>query len=179
MARKKTKVTDSEAYDNLFVPLYAPKEKRKIILSTLKDSLILQQEYEQILELRGKKAAVLKEIKSMMNSLNKDFQELKKLFPNVKNVLSYTEKELEFLDLQLEQLKHAKKEDEEKIKEIESLEKSIIKGNLVKEVKTSKEKKVVSKSKKKIEKKEKEKPITKVDRIKNNLKLIEQKLASL
>ncbi|MEC8339040.1 MAG: hypothetical protein VXZ40_00315, partial [Nanoarchaeota archaeon] len=106
--------------------------------------------------------------------------------PNVKNVLSYTQKELNELESQIDSIKSSMEQEEQILKDEEVLEKKLKealksepKKQTTKEVlpKTSIEPKVVTTPK--VVKKPTKKPVTKIDRIKNNLSLIEQKLKGL
>lgn len=172
--------------DDLYICLSDAVSKRKLLLLALKNSLIVQEEYEKILELRGAKKEVLKEIKEDMDTINLKYQEIRKLLPNVKNVLSYTQKELNELESQIDSIKSSMEQEEQILKDEEVLEmklkealKSEPKKQTTKEVlpKTQIEPRVVTTPK--VVKKATKKPVTKIDRIKNNLSLIEQKLKGL
>jgi len=176
---RETRIGGADDSDNLYISMSDVTNKRKTLLSSIKDSLILQEETEQIKEIRLRKSEITKNIKLEMNALNSDYQELRKLLPNVKNVISFTEKELTDLEGQITQLKKDIKSDEGRIKVEETLKESIKKGEEI-NPKTSTKSVVVSKKKTV----PKAKPIpkrtlTKMERIKNNLKVIESKLDNL
>jgi chromosome segregation ATPase len=186
--KKKTKTIKEQPAvmnDDLYICLHDAVNKRKLLLMALKDSLIVQEEYERILDLRGAKKETLKEIKENTDLINSKYQQIKKLLPNVKNVLSYTQKELSELETQIEGIKKTIDSDKQILKDEEELEKKL--------------KKVIEHSKKEMAPQEVlsktnidpsivktpkvvqrvSKPVTKLDRIKNNLSLIEQKLKGL
>jgi len=147
------KVTKKEL-DNFYVSIKDFNNKRKNLLLTIKDSLIMQEELEKIKELRKNKFNILNEIKKNMHLINSDFHKLKKLFPNIKNMISYTEKEIG--------------EVETSISEIELNKILDINQNNINSFK----KENISKSTFNLNS-------NKIDRIKNNLKVIESKLNNL
>jgi chromosome segregation ATPase len=175
MAIKKSK----ESYGDLFIPMHDVSEKRKHLLLSLKNSLIMQEEYEKILVLRAKKTEILSTIKKGMTSINSDYLKLKKHFPNVKNVLSNTEKEIAILESQINLLKNSNVKNSDDILKKLEMEKELEKAELANLVKSkpSSKKKVVTKSNsvKPVPKK----PLTKKERVKANLKSIESKLNNL
>jgi CRISPR/Cas system-associated protein endoribonuclease Cas2 len=178
MANKKSK----ESYGDLFIPMYGVSEKRKHLLLSMKNSLVMQEEYEKILMIRANKAEILSTIKKGMTSLNSDYSNLKKHFPNVKNVLSNTEKEINVLESQINLLKNSnvknsddilkKIELEQKIEKVK-VEKQPIEAPVIQKIVTNPVSKAVKKAQ--IE----TKPLTKKERVKANLKSIESKLNSL
>lgn len=175
-ARELTKKNSEKMpYGALYVPLTDVNEKRKSLLKSLKDSLLMQEEYEKIVEIRKAKAVVLKDIKKGLDSINTDYQEIKRQLPNVKNVLSFTEKEIFELESQIESLKTDIKSEDEEIKALTSMQKT---GRY----KEPEKKKPVDKKKEKyvsVGNKAPASSMTKVDRIRNNLKVIESKLKGL
>ena len=94
--------------ENMYICMNDITLKRKYILQSLKSSLVLQEEQEKVMQIRAEKMLVLNDIKKEMESINLKYQSLKKLLPNVKNVISYTEKELNELDSQIDFLKKAR-----------------------------------------------------------------------
>jgi hypothetical protein len=103
------------------------------------------------------------EIKKRKNQINNDYQTLKKLLPNVKSVLTMTERKIVELESQLivEPVKKEKK---------------------VKQVKTEIKTKIEDIKKEEVVVKKRTDNITnlsKLDRIKNNLKIIEDKLRNM
>lgn len=167
--------------ENMYICMNDITLKRKYILQSLKSSLVLQEEQEKVMQIRAEKLLVLNEIKKEMESINLKYQSLKKLLPNVKNVISYTEKELGELDSQIDFLK---KDVRNKNREIEIDQKTAEDLNSgMKFVKSRKydhigdEKKTVSSEKVLVDSKKKN--MTKIERIQNNLKVIESKLKGI
>ena len=180
MVTKKTK----DSYGDLFIPMHDVSEKRKHLLLSLKNSLIMQEEYEKILVIRAKKSEILTTIKKGMTSINSDYLKLKKHFPNVKNVLSNTEKEIAILESQINLLKNSNIKNSDDIlkkiemeKELEKIEKSKVLASQKSNKKTNNKKVYVKKTTpiKSVPKK----PLTKKERVKANLKSIESKLNNL
>ncbi|NCC71652.1 hypothetical protein EOM09_08830 [bacterium] len=118
------------SYDDLYVSMVNPDEKRRNLLLAIKNALIMQEEYDRILLIRKEKRLLISEIKKDMDVLNRTFQSLKKVVPNVKDVIPLTEKELIELENQIAELKSHIKADEEDIKTRKSLESSLIRGDL-------------------------------------------------
>ncbi len=169
---KKVKL-NSGAYEDLFVQMANPAEKRRNILLSIKSSLIMQEEYDKVIAIRKQKAKVLEAIKKSMAKLDKDYAGLKKHLPNVKNVISATEKELGILDSQIDLYKEDIKVDSDNIQTNKSL-KTSVKQKPQSVVRTNPN--FPAEEKPKIIRPSVE---TKLDRIKNNLKVIEGKLKDL
>ncbi len=181
--KKKAVISNKDSYNDLFVCMSEPMLKRKYLLLSVKNSLIVQEEMDKIQQLRKEKSAILNQIKKNMESINSDYQELKKLLPNVKNVLSITEQELGNIESDIELLKSDIKNDEEKIRIEESMKESILSGEGINSHQKSSLKDEI-KSHYDIEKRpiipsKTTKNISKLDRIQNNLKVIESKLNQL
>lgn len=175
MAIKKT----TESYGDLFIPMHDVSEKRKNLLLSIKNSLVMQEEYEKVIMIRAKKAEILKTIKKGMTSLNTDYSRIKKHFPNVKNVLSNTEKEISILESQINILKNSNvKNTDDILKRIE-LEKSL--DDKLTNPRPEPKKEVVVEKPKPVPKKPvgKPKPLTKKERVRANLKALESKLKTL
>ena len=155
------------ADNTLYVPIVDVKEKRRSLLLSIKDTLILQEEYEKLLSVRAEKKAVLKEIKKKIDNVNNNYQKIKKTLPNIKNILGTTEKQI----LQMEEKINSLKASGRNQKLLKELEKEL----------AHKKKETTSKSDqtKQETKKEEQQPIKKIDRVKNNLKIIEAKLGKL
>ncbi len=171
-----------DGLDNLYISFSNSAEKRKNLLYGIKNSLVMQDEFEKVQILRSDKSTILSEIKKNMTSMNTNYQKLRKLLPNVKNVLSYTEKELSALDEQIALLKSSVKKDKVRIEDAQSFSNDVKKnaGMLDKKDETTKNKPKISNSQNSVSKKVgHKKPLTKLDRIKNNLSVIESKLNSL
>ena len=177
----------NENYDELYICMNTPSEKRKNLLYGIKNALILQDESEKIIYLRKEKNRILNEIKVKLNKINSNYQKLKKNLPEVKNVLSYTEKELEILDQQIKMLKQDSKSNDEQIITDKYLKESIkehkhinkIRHNIHETKKTIKNKKQPTKVQENIIKSSKNNKLSRLDRIKNNLEVIESKLGEL
>lgn len=166
---------DSKGYDNLYIALNEATEKRKNILYCIKNSLMVQEEYEKIFEMRKEKTKHINQIKREMESLNASYQKLRKLLPNVKNALAHTEKELNGLNQEVETLI---KKEEPVFEEEAPL--GDIRANFHKELEEEltrmQQQKSSAKPKKEEEKISKPEKLTRLDRIKNNLQVIESKL---
>lgn len=169
-------------HEDLFILFSNVEEKKKNILMSIKDALVMQDEYERVLALRKQKTELLIEVKKGMLELSNMYADLKKLLPNVKNVLSYTEKELSYLEQQIVLLKNQIISDEEAISLNSHLRQSIERGKLGDLVEKKVEKMPSVSSQQKfapVKSAIPTKPATKLDRIKNNLKVIEGKLKGL
>ena len=169
---KKTPLNHTmSAHDELYVSMIDPQSKRRDLLEGIKTALVMQEEQDRIVEIRREKAQLLEHIKRSMAKLNRDYQHLKKLLPNVKNVIAYTEKELMQLDSHIEMLKSDINADKEAIVVDKGLKRSMVPSKQIKEVGKKEEKAP--------ENPEHKKNVAKIDRIKNNLKVIEGKLKKL
>lgn len=185
-AKKKTITSKEEGYEDLYICLNDAQYKRKNLLLGMKNSLLMQEEYERIIEIRKNKSAILNEIKKNYDSLNKKYQEFRKALPNVKNTISYTEKELSELENQVNMLKKDTIYNNENIildeKVIEKLSDS--NKNLREVSQKIKETHLKNPQIKKEEVKIEpvsviKQKLTKIDRIKNNLQVIESKLKNI
>lgn len=159
--------------ENLYICINDITLKRKYLLESLKSSLILQEERERITHIRAQKIHVLNQIRKNLEVTNNKYQSLKKILPNVKNVISYTEKELNELDAQVEMLKVDVRKKTREIAIDEKTKENLAMGM---GLNSHRRGKVVSEVKVEPEVK---KPMTKLDRIQNNLKLIESKLKNI
>ncbi|MCA9459794.1 MAG: hypothetical protein KC589_02345 [Nanoarchaeota archaeon] len=170
-----------EGYDNLYVCMYEAQNKRKHLLSGIKTALIMQEELERITGFREEKLKGMESIKNKMQDLNSNYKKLRELLPNVKNVISYTEKELSDLDAHINYLKTDIQADNEKIYLDETLEDSILDGHLkekMHEFKTQKRRDERNVRRLETDYGSKSKNLSRIDRIQNNLKVIEAKLKS-
>lgn len=186
MKTKKSTINSKDTgYEDLYICLNDAQQKRKNLLLGMKNSLVMQEEYSKILEIRKNKAAILSEIKKGYESLNKNYQELRKILPNVKNTINYTEKELAELENQVKMLKKDTIYNKEEI---------ILSEKVIEELQTTDKnlRKIVEKEKPKTKKKARfseeleiqpisaiKQKLTKIDRIKNNLQVIESKLKTI
>jgi len=176
-----------ETYSDLYIPMNDVSEKRKNLLLSIKNSLLMQEEYEKILSFRAKRFEILKTIKKGVTSINSDFIKIKKHFPNVKNVLSNTEKEISELENQISLLKSSSVNNTDEIARLSGYEKSLLNGGKLEAPEPVKEPEVpevievpIKKPvKKKPAKKVIKKPLTKKERVRNNLKALESKLKNL
>lgn len=183
MAVSKTK---KQLNEDLYVCMSNVVEKRKSLLECVKESLIIQKEFEDVKVIREKKALIRKEVKKKLDILNKEYQNLKKMLPNVKNIISYTEKEIGDLDSQINILESNKIADEKnialekslkkKLEESSELGKKAVLKKLNKKKEDLKEEPVVVH--KNISSKKKSK-LSQIQRIENNLKVIESKLKNI
>ena len=185
-----------EPFDNLYVCMNNYPEKRKQILYSVKNSLIMQEEYDKIIQLRKGKRQVLDDIKKKMSELNQEYQNLQELLPNVKNTFSYVEKEINEIDKHVNTLRRDKKYEEEEIQLENNLKESLENGSddgtlndkgkpietaqALGYVKSEDAEKVTKKESSKSEKgSSRKKGKTRIDRIQNNLKVVEEKLKDL
>lgn len=153
--------------DEMYISITDADAKRKQLLMALKSSLILQEEVEQIQELRVIKKSTLEEIKKMMKDLDSNYQKIKTLLPDVDDVVNHTESELAQLedDVMSELNSESYKEDvERKLQEIS------------RKATVQEEKEVRPKTPSPVKAPE---PKTRLDRIQNNLKVIESRLKSI
>lgn len=158
--------------DNLYVSMYDVTEKRKSLLTSLKDSLVLQEEHESLLSVRDEKREVLKAIKKGMDAISSDYQKLKKILPDVKNVLAHTENELSELEVQANLLKKSKSNISSK--KVGSTQIQAETSSKVKSHKKSSNGYVTDNASKKVNSN-----LSKLDRVRNNLKVIEDKLKGI
>lgn len=180
--KKSTHSKKDEGYDNLYVCMYEAQNKRKHLLSGIKTALIMQEELERITGFREEKVKGMESIKKKMQDLNSSYKTLKELLPNVKNVISYTEKELTDLDSHINYLKTDIQADNEKIYLDETLEDSILDGHLkdkMHEFRTQKRRDERNVKRLETDYGSKSKNLSRIDRIKNNLKVIESKLKDI
>ena len=169
--------SNDQCYEDMYICMHNAKEKRKHVLTGIKNSLVMQEDLEKIVEIRKNKAQIQGEIKRSLDKISNTYQELKKEMPNVKNIISYTEKEIEALERQVHVLKN-----EEKINQRDWILEEKLQQKLSETNKTLKQlnKKVGSKVLLKENPQTSPKaPLTKLERIKNNLKVIESKLKEI
>ncbi len=169
----KTQKTHNE---DLYVAINDVYNKKKSVLISLKDSLVLQEEYEKFMDVRKTRLAVLKEIKTEMDTLGKMFQGLVKEFPNVRSIITQTEKEIREISTNIKSIRSSISAEEQDIFKLEEFERSL-KQEKKGSVASIKKPNLNSGKISKID--NKSLPESKVDRIKNNLEVIEQKLKGL
>jgi chromosome segregation ATPase len=173
-------VKSQNKYQSLYVTVDNGVDKKKEVLKIIKNVLLLQKEIERILKLRRIRSEILADSKEVLFSMNEEIQDLNKNFPNVRNIISFTEKEITTLEKDITFLKDEVKVDE---KTINNTRKMIEK---MKQIPTEER---LKKGERKLEKGEVKKEevilpsvpkkMTKMDRIENNLKVIEEKLKGL
>ena len=164
MALVKTKMS----YENLYVTLNRSKEKRKLILNLIKGSLSFQENIEKLNQIRSLKKDIKEDIKKLLLEINNEYQLIEKNLPNVKNILSYSEKEVDVLNRNIKSLEDEIKFDRKLIDKQENLVEKLEEGpQPPKPIQNQKLQKEIKK------------PVTKADRIKSNLKFIEEKLKTL
>ena len=156
------------SYENLYVTLSRSSEKRKLILSLIKGSLNFQEEIEKFNQIRILKRDIKEDIKKMLLEINNEYQLIQKNLPNVKNILSYSEKEIDVISRNIEVLKEEMSYDKKMIDKQENY------VEILKENSNIQNDSKVLKAQKEVKK-----PVTKADRIKSNLKFIEEKLKTL
>lgn len=192
VAKNKSIKSKEQGYQELYICMHDATDKRKNLLQAMKNSLVMQEEFEKVLEIRRNKTIVLEEIKKSLNDVNKKYQSLKKLVPNVKNVISFTEKEISELEKQVNILRESSKATLEDAKLEEDISTTMEKENIgIREASKKKAEKIHQAEAKKAEtpkvakpehivtKKVSETKLSKLDRIKNNLKVIEGKLGNI
>jgi len=170
----------------LFVCYTEPKLKQKAVLEAVRDSLVLQKEWEDIFRIRTIKKQNLKETSKKLAHLNKLYTNLKSYLPNTKHVFTYVNEELRFLEKEVGMLYEDKETISEEITDIKDKEISLKhtgKSNTIKNKDETKIKNTkVKADKEKVKDKENKankNSVDKLDRIKHNLTLIEEKLKSL
>lgn len=183
-SRKKSvtqKPVENESQD-LYVCVIDVINKRKSLLTALKTTLLAQEECEQVSNLRKERYHEIDLIKKELAKINSAYVKLQKLFPNVKGIISHAENEINELHEQITVLTKTKQIDELELKELETLEKSVtdIDEKLIDKKLTPKVKKINEKTKETSKSQPiVKKPVNKLDRIKNNLSIIEEKLKEL
>ncbi|MFT4244525.1 MAG: hypothetical protein ACMXYB_03675 [Candidatus Woesearchaeota archaeon] len=187
---------------DLYVCVYDVINKRKSLLSALKNSLISQEEYELLQSSRKIKYHHILEMKKELEHINAMYGRLQKLFPNTRHILNYAEKEMKELEYQVDNLVHSRKIEELELENLDHLKEELneidkqeiyqrsqiilnkdlhhdpIKEKEIKKEKEEEEYKSklskISYSPANTDKKE-----SKLNRIKNNLAIIEEKLKNL
>ena len=161
-------VKSKMSYENLYVTLNRSSEKRKLILNLIKGSLSFQENIEKFNQIRSLKKDIKEDIKKLLLEINNEYQLIQKNLPNVKNIVSYGEKEVDILNRNIKSLEDEIKFDKKIIDKQENYVDSL------KENPDIQSHKQVLKIQKEVKK-----PVTKADRIKSNLKFIEEKLKTL
>lgn len=174
---------------DLYVCVYDVVNKRKSLLGALRNSLVSQEEYELLQSSRKVKYHYITEMKKELEHINSLYVKLQKLFPNTRHILTYADKELKELehqvhnlvksreieDLELENLDHLKEElDEIEEQKVHERNQAILSKDLDKNEREDEIKISSLYSRKHPEKKE-----SKLNRIQNNLSIIEEKLKNL
>lgn len=181
------KNTNDSGLDDMYICMQNAPEKKRYVLQGIKNSLVMQEEYQKIMELRKNKTLLVKEIKTSIEELNKKYQDLKKDLPNVKNFLNHTEKEIDELEEQVFTLKKTVRKDQEDLNVSTKIRNKLVQAEKVAE--TEHMKNLFYTHKHPGHKKMNENPaeivkntdhkMNKMDRIKNNLKVIEGKIKNI
>ena len=153
MATNKKSINNDSS---LYIQFNDVKEKRKNLLLAIKKSLILQEEYEKLVAIRSEKRKILKEIKEKFEKINSNYQKIKREIPSMKTI-DDSEREINKLDNEVTSIDIKNKK----------LPKNINKSNS----KTNNKNQPQQNSSKQ--------EVSKLDRLKNNLKVIESKLNKL
>ena len=153
MATNKKSINNDSS---LYIQFNDVKEKRKNLLLAIKKSLILQEEYEKLVAIRSEKRKILKEIKEKFEKINLNYQKIKREIPSMKTIED-SEREINKLDNEVTSIDIKNKK----------LPKNINKSNS----KTNNKNQPQQNSSKQ--------EVSKLDRLKNNLKVIESKLNKL
>lgn len=185
---KSKKVSSNETItkesQDLYVCVHDIINKRKSLLQALKITLVAQEESELVNNVRSQRYLEIENIKKELAKVNALYQKLQKLFPNVKGIMTHAEKEINYLHNQIQVLSNTNKANGKELEMLEKMNDSLvdIRKEEIKEEKkelrkmTNSLKPKTHKPKKKVE----EKPqLSKLDRIKNNLSIIEDKLKDL
>lgn len=167
--------------DDLFICVTDVINKRKSLLNSLKISLLAQEEYEVVHNLRTQKYQQLENLKKEMNQINNLYSKLEKLFPNTKHVISYAEKELNELDHQINLINQSRKLEDRELEELEVAQDEVADTEFSLEEREEEIRESLKKnsSNSHSEKKDSYNANSKLGRIQNNLKIIEQKLKHL
>ena len=94
LQKKNAKEKNSHKTSNLYVEIENPNEKRKQILTGLKEIILGEEEIEIILKIKKEKSKVLSLIKEKINALNTDYKNLSESFPKIIEIEN-TRKEFE------------------------------------------------------------------------------------
>jgi hypothetical protein len=162
-------------YSDLYVTIDGGVEKKKELLKVIKNVLVIQKEIERILKLKRIKTEIINDSKKVLLSMSEEIYNLNKSFPNVKNIISYTEKEIISLEKNVTFLKGAVNSDERAIKHVSCIINEMKQKEKTENKQVEKPIKVEEEKKKPVLKKK----LTKIERIENNLKVIEEKLKGL
>ena len=73
--------TESE---KIYVRIIDFRTKRRHILESIKEALLMQEEFENLLKIRRKKIKIISETKKEIGKLKADFQSVKKLMPSIR-----------------------------------------------------------------------------------------------
>lgn len=155
-----TKNTD----ECLYISFAEPKEKRKYILKGVKSSLEIQENILRIKEIRKAKTGLYKTLKKEMEELEEINKKLRTTFPNPNEIIPSVESESQLIQNDVDKLL-GKKPQEKKTKKQTNTKKETKekkteqKETNIKEINTTHTKK-----------------LSKLERIKNNIQLIEEEL---
>ena len=142
--------------EKLYVSLDMVEERRKNLLLSLRESLLVQQEYEDLIELRTHKAKIATQIKTEMNQINAKYMKVKSHFPQVKDAIAQVEMELVKIRGNIDTLNKQGVEVAPTTTPVPTVTKKEIAATVVEK-----------------------KPVSRLGRIENNLKIIEDKLKGI
>ncbi len=177
-----THIKNQAGYENLYVILDNSNDKRKVILNNTAKILKLQKSIERIFKIREVKVKIIQDIKEMIFAISEDLQSFQRNLPNVRNIISFTEKEINTIEKNITVVEKKLDKDNEDLDKTMELIENIKKEGLVPETKVKKVIPQKEEEKEVINKKEdvpKEKKLSKLERIENNLKVISKKLRGL
>lgn len=162
------KGSSRDHFENMYVSISEPMEKRRSLLTSIRNTLVMQEESEKVANIRDKKVEVLKEIKKEVDLINNMYQNIRKVLPNVKGIITSAEKEISVKEVKIEK-------EGDKIDDYIHKALSASKGGVeAKKILGEKKKKKVEGKKEKG--KENNGKMSRLDRIKNNLEVIESQL---
>lgn len=183
--KKITKIDSQDSVQDLYVRYTDVHERRKLVLQGLKSALVSQQQCEDVVKLRSQRYTCIDEVKKEMVAINSSYNKLQKIFPNVRNLISHTEKEIKELHEKIDVLTSQKQMSEDEIEVLDEMTKTLEKLDRKHkklespEVEPPKKKMMINSSTNVEEHHEKPKKLTKLERIQNNLSIIEEKLKHL
>lgn len=163
--------------NDLFICVTDVINKRKSLLNSLKIALLAQEECEVVHNLRSQKYTRIETLKKEINQVNNLYIKLQKLFPNTKHVISHAEKELNELDHQISLLNQSREIEEKELNELESAHDNVL--DISDSLDKREEEIRASSRSNNLSMDSQYNKNSKLGRIQNNLKIIEQKLKYL
>ena len=157
-----------KVYDSTYVTINGLGERKKDLLNAVKETLFVEEKIEKIKNYKKKKDLILSEVKKSVAEIKDLYNETERLFPDIKNFVPYAEQEIREIGRELENMRNQKRILEEQTQKSKNLLRNLSK------IRPEQVKDVIEQTKLDMEDKPDEK--TKIDRIKNNLKFIQDKL---